>query len=478
MRRPWLRSSGRRLVDGRRRGRAPARARARRLAAGFGARLRRGGFGAAAFGAAGFLARGLRRLPASCAAALRGGGLRRAAGLLGALAPPACSRAAGLAPRACARAAGVFAAARASRPPCGRAACGCVVCGRGLRARRSTRAGSAAPRATATRAASVSTSRRRRLTSSRTFMSSSVPRTLFAACAISSTISRVRSRVAWAPSAEAWRVRSTAERIAAMASASTPLLSFLSFLSFFLSFAIATGNSSSMSHSVSPQTIHLRPHEDVAERVLLPGDPGRALRLAQQLIDGAEDAQPPPRAVGLQRDGRRRRAADGPGHRHGRPERGDRGRGADRSSARAGCCASAPAARSSTASRSATCWRRGRARRGRGEPRARARPAPLPRGPGAARGACRRASGLIVSADLFYDPDPGARIAGARPARSRSRWRRRRCSRSPPATASPPPACCVVSDIVATRERIGADELLAAEAELGGVALAALGAVV
>ncbi len=31
---------------------------------------------------------------------------------------------------------------------------------------------------------------------------------------------------------------------------------------------------------------HLRPHEEVAERVLLPGDPGRALRLAQQLIDG------------------------------------------------------------------------------------------------------------------------------------------------------------------------------------------------
>src|SRR5918994_1611792 len=30
----------------------------------------------------------------------------------------------------------------------------------------------------------------------------------------------------------------------------------------------------------------LRPHEPVAERVLLPGDPGRALRLAQQLIDG------------------------------------------------------------------------------------------------------------------------------------------------------------------------------------------------
>ena len=31
--------------------------------------------------------------------------------------------------------------------------------------------------------------------------------------------------------------------------------------------------------------LYLRPHADVAERVLLPGDPGRALRLAQQLTD-------------------------------------------------------------------------------------------------------------------------------------------------------------------------------------------------
>jgi uridine phosphorylase len=34
-----------------------------------------------------------------------------------------------------------------------------------------------------------------------------------------------------------------------------------------------------------PGPVHLRPHADVAERVLLPGDPGRALRLAQQLLD-------------------------------------------------------------------------------------------------------------------------------------------------------------------------------------------------
>jgi uridine phosphorylase len=34
-----------------------------------------------------------------------------------------------------------------------------------------------------------------------------------------------------------------------------------------------------------PRPVHLRPHADVAERVLLPGDPGRALRLAQLLLD-------------------------------------------------------------------------------------------------------------------------------------------------------------------------------------------------
>ena len=33
------------------------------------------------------------------------------------------------------------------------------------------------------------------------------------------------------------------------------------------------------------ETLHLRPHAGVAERVLLPGDPGRALRLAQILLD-------------------------------------------------------------------------------------------------------------------------------------------------------------------------------------------------
>jgi uridine phosphorylase len=37
---------------------------------------------------------------------------------------------------------------------------------------------------------------------------------------------------------------------------------------------------------VAPRPIHIHPTTDLAERVLLPGDPGRALRLAQELIDG------------------------------------------------------------------------------------------------------------------------------------------------------------------------------------------------
>jgi uridine phosphorylase len=39
-----------------------------------------------------------------------------------------------------------------------------------------------------------------------------------------------------------------------------------------------------MWRAVPPPPQHLRPHAEVAERVLLPGDPGRALRLAQVLL--------------------------------------------------------------------------------------------------------------------------------------------------------------------------------------------------
>ena len=74
--------------------------------------------------------------------------------------------------------------------------------------------------------------------------------------------------------------------------------------------------------------------------------PGPRAALAQALLDGAEDVQPPPRAVGVHGPGRRRRAADDPGDRHGRPERGDRARGARRPRRRRARSASGPAGRS------------------------------------------------------------------------------------------------------------------------------------
>ena len=39
------------------------------------------------------------------------------------------------------------------------------------------------------------------------------------------------------------------------------------------------------SEAVFPSAIHLRPTAPLAERVLLPGDPGRALALAQSLLE-------------------------------------------------------------------------------------------------------------------------------------------------------------------------------------------------
>jgi purine-nucleoside phosphorylase len=42
---------------------------------------------------------------------------------------------------------------------------------------------------------------------------------------------------------------------------------------------------SSLTSPTLPDTIHLRPTAPLARRVLLPGDPGRALLLAQELLD-------------------------------------------------------------------------------------------------------------------------------------------------------------------------------------------------
>jgi uridine phosphorylase len=132
----------------------------------------------------------------------------------------------------------------------------------------------------ATRRVSDSTSVRSRLRSSSTRMSSIISRTRPAAPATSSTRSCARVRVDWALSAVAWKVRSTAVRTAP--TASTGLLSFFDFfLSFF---AMARASLVLLPALVAISPIHLRPNAPVAERALLPGDPGRALRLAQHLL--------------------------------------------------------------------------------------------------------------------------------------------------------------------------------------------------
>ncbi len=62
-------------------------------------------------------------------------------------------------------------------------------------------------------------------------------------------------------------------------------------------------------------TIHLHPTAPLAERVLLPGDPGRALRLAQTLLDAPAMFNHNRGLWGYTGARRRRPAADHPEHR-------------------------------------------------------------------------------------------------------------------------------------------------------------------
>ncbi len=94
--------------------------------------------------------------------------------------------------------------------------------------------------------------------------------------------------------------------------------------------------------------IHLRPSAPVAERVLLPGDPHRALAVAQAVLDeprmlnharglwGYTGTAPDGQPLTVQSTGM------------GGPERSDRGRGADRPRRATRSSGSAPAVRSPT----------------------------------------------------------------------------------------------------------------------------------
>jgi DeoD family purine-nucleoside phosphorylase len=231
--------------------------------------------------------------------------------------------------------------------------------------------------------------------------------------------------------------------------------------------------------AVSTETIHLRPHADVAERVLLPGDPGRALRLAQQLTDA-------PRMLNHNRGlwGYTGTAADGElltvqATGIGGPSAAivteELIRLGARRLVRVGTCgALAPGLELGDLVVAEAALGDD------GASRALGAAGPLPADPdllAALRAAAPAArAGIVVSADLFYDPDRG------RPAR----WvaagalavEMEAATIFAIAARHGLPAACVlaVSDIVATRERIGADDLAAAEAALGRAGGAAVGA--
>jgi len=227
-----------------------------------------------------------------------------------------------------------------------------------------------------------------------------------------------------------------------------------------------------------PVTVHLRPHAAVAERVLLPGDPGRALRLAQLLLDtpkmlnhnrglwgytgAAADGEP----LTIQATG-----MGGPSAAIVCEELIALGA---RRLVRVGTCGALAAdlELGSLLIADAALPEDGASRAlGAGAPLA-SDPALLAGLRGAAGGA---RSGLVVSADLFYDPDPdrAARwiAAGALAVEMEA------ATIFAVAARHGATAACVlcVSDLVASRERIGAEALEEAEKGLGRVGAAAFG---
>jgi DeoD family purine-nucleoside phosphorylase len=224
-------------------------------------------------------------------------------------------------------------------------------------------------------------------------------------------------------------------------------------------------------------TLHLHPHAPVAERVLLPGDPGRALRLAQHLLDkplmlnhhrglwgytgAASDGEP----LTVQSTG-----MGGPSAAIVCEELVMLGA---RRLVRVGTCGalgdglalgSLVVAEEALAADGAS-----RALGGDGVAR-----------PDAALTAALRAAapdaraGRVVSADLFYDPDPerapGWAADGALAVEMEAATVFRVAERHGLSAG----CALAVSDIVATRERLDVEALHAAELALGDAAAAAL----
>jgi DeoD family purine-nucleoside phosphorylase len=226
-----------------------------------------------------------------------------------------------------------------------------------------------------------------------------------------------------------------------------------------------------MPGGVSSETIHLRPNAAVAERVLLPGDPGRALRLAQQLTDQ-------PRMLNHNRGlwGYTGTAADGEiltiqATGMGGPSAAivteELIRLGAKRLVRVGTCgALAPHLRLGELVLAETALPHD------GASRALGASGPLPADATlleALRAAAPEAhAGPVLSSDLFYDPDP-------KPPPEALAIEMEAAAIFAVAARHGLPAACIlaVTDIVATRERIGDEALAAAEQALGRAAAAA-----
>jgi DeoD family purine-nucleoside phosphorylase len=226
--------------------------------------------------------------------------------------------------------------------------------------------------------------------------------------------------------------------------------------------------------------IHLSPSADLAERVLLPGDPQRALRMAQALLDsprmfntrrglwGYTGTTPAGLPVTIQATG-----MGGPSAAIVAEELIALGA---RRLLRVGTCGALDGdlqlGRLVVAAGALAVDGASRALGGEGT----LRPDPVLHASllAVADGA---AEGVLVSSDLFYDPDPeraaGWAAAGAVAVEMEAATLFAVAARHGVAAA----CLCAVSDLVATRERIGDEALERAEAALGAAGAAALGAI-
>jgi len=224
---------------------------------------------------------------------------------------------------------------------------------------------------------------------------------------------------------------------------------------------------------MSPETIHLRPNGPLAERVLLPGDPGRALRLAQLLTDqprmlnhhrglwGYTGTAPDGEPLSIQ--------ATGMGGPSAAIVTEELIRLGAKRLIRVGTCGALARelALGDLVVASSALGADGASRAlGAVEP-LRADPELL----SALRG---DHTGKIVSADLFYDPQPERARAWA--AAGNLAIEMEAATIYAVAARHGVAAACIlaVSDIVATRERIGEEALAEAEARMGRAAAAAV----